>query len=56
MKTASSSDAPIYDSLIAERGNIPADTRRVAQEVLREADEALRGFTTPPVAGRWTGR
>lgn len=49
------SDAPIYDSLIAERGNVPADTRRVAQETLREADEALRGITTPPVGGRWTG-
>ena len=43
-----SSDAPIYDTLIAERGNVPADTRRVAQETLREADEALRAIATSP--------
>ncbi len=54
MTTAHSTGAPIYDSLVAERGNVPADTRRVAQEVLREADEALRVITTHPAPGRWT--
>ncbi|MEW2546791.1 hypothetical protein AB0910_13590 [Streptomyces sp. NPDC047002] len=34
-------DALIYDSLIAERGDVIADAARVAEQTRREADRAL---------------
>ncbi|MEU9790285.1 hypothetical protein AB0E27_06595 [Streptomyces sparsogenes] len=37
----SSGLAPIYDQLVAEQGNVPAEARRLAEEVQREAAQAL---------------
>ncbi len=34
-------DAPIYNQLIAERGDAVADVARVAEQSLREAPDAL---------------
>ncbi|MEV8312462.1 hypothetical protein AB0P36_35610 [Streptomyces flavidovirens] len=34
-------EAPIYDSLIEEHGDIPEETRQVAERVRREASEAV---------------
>ncbi len=39
--TGSPSLAPIYDSLIEEHGDVLAESRRVAEETAREADQAL---------------
>ncbi|MET7933047.1 hypothetical protein [Streptomyces sp. NPDC005322] len=33
--------APIYDSLVAEQGDVPAEAREVAEEMQREAARAL---------------
>ncbi|MEV3988806.1 hypothetical protein AB0J57_07840 [Streptomyces sp. NPDC049837] len=41
MDSAVRGDAPIYDSLIEERGDVPADVRRVAEETLRQLTRAL---------------
>lgn len=35
------SDAPIYATLIRERGDVPAEARQVAARVLEEADRAV---------------
>lgn len=39
--TASPSLVPIYDSLIEEHGDVVAESRRVAEETAREANQAL---------------
>ncbi|WP_166630672.1 hypothetical protein [Streptomyces sp. GC420] len=41
MSFASSTDAPIYETLIGERGDVPAETRRAAEQVQREVAQAL---------------
>jgi hypothetical protein len=42
MTTANRGDlSPIYDSLIAEQGDVPAEAREAAEEIQREAAEAL---------------
>lgn len=41
MSTVDQADAPIYDRLIAERGDVPADVRRTAEEARQEAADAL---------------
>jgi hypothetical protein len=41
MDSAVRGDAPIYDRLIEERGDVPADVRRVAEETLRQLTRAL---------------
>lgn len=41
MSSADSTEAPIYAGLVEEQGDVPAEVRRVAEEVLREADRAL---------------
>lgn len=35
-------DSPIYDRLIAERGDIPAQVRREAERVSREVEFAMQ--------------
>jgi hypothetical protein len=35
-------DSPIYDRLVAERGDVPTQTRREAERVSRELEYALR--------------
>ncbi|MEU0072740.1 hypothetical protein ABZ027_24775 [Streptomyces sp. NPDC006332] len=35
-------DSPIYDRLVAERGDVPAQTRREAERVTRELEYAMR--------------
>lgn len=35
-------DSPIYDRLVAERGDIPLQTRREAERVSRELEYAMR--------------
>ncbi|MEV4333098.1 hypothetical protein AB0K02_21540 [Streptomyces sp. NPDC049597] len=50
MSSADRADAPIYDSLVEERGDVPADVRQTAEETLREVsrtlDFELQGFAT----------
>lgn len=41
MSSADSIRAPIYAGLVEEHGDVPAEVRRVAEEVLREADRAI---------------
>ncbi|MDN3293297.1 hypothetical protein QWM81_04380 [Streptomyces ficellus] len=41
MDSAVRGDAPIYDSLIEERGDVPADVRRTAEETLRQVTRAM---------------
>lgn len=35
-------DSPIYDRLVAERGDVPAQTRREAERVTRELEYVMR--------------
>ncbi|MFJ8146271.1 hypothetical protein ACIQ8D_20450 [Streptomyces sp. NPDC096094] len=41
MHATGTSAAPIYDLLIAERGDVVADAARVAEQTLSEAAETL---------------
>ncbi|MCX2968639.1 MULTISPECIES: hypothetical protein [Streptomyces] len=41
MTSSGSPEAPIYDSLIEEHGDILAESRKVAEETQREAREAI---------------
>ncbi|MET7763314.1 hypothetical protein [Streptomyces sp. NPDC005336] len=42
MTAANTTDlAPIYDSLVAEHGDVPAEAREAAEEFQREAAAAL---------------
>ncbi|MGR8012136.1 hypothetical protein [Streptomyces hypolithicus] len=41
MSSADRTDAPIYADLIEERGDVPAEVRRAAEETLREVDSAM---------------
>ncbi|MFD7745998.1 hypothetical protein ACFV2V_16430 [Streptomyces sp. NPDC059698] len=41
MSSADSTEAPIYAGLVEEQGDVPAEVRRVAEEVLREAGRAI---------------
>ncbi|MEU0374181.1 hypothetical protein ABZ070_28790 [Streptomyces sp. NPDC006283] len=36
MSSADRTEAPIYADLVDERGDVPADVRRTAEETLRE--------------------
>jgi hypothetical protein len=40
-------DSPIYDRLIAECGDVPADVRREAERVHRELELVLRPLQSP---------
>ncbi|MFD4943672.1 hypothetical protein ACFVYE_18745 [Streptomyces sp. NPDC058239] len=53
MSSADRSEAPIYARLVEEHGDVPAETRRVAEQTLREADRAVDfSGVRPPVAFR----
>lgn len=44
-------DSPIYDRLVAERGDVPTQARREAERVSRELEYAMRplqSFGAPP--------
>ncbi|KPC65084.1 hypothetical protein [Streptomyces chattanoogensis] len=41
MSSAAISEAPIYDRLVEERGDVPAETRRIAEETQREVARAV---------------
>ncbi|MCS0636784.1 hypothetical protein NX801_14165 [Streptomyces sp. LP05-1] len=41
MEYAVRGDAPIYDTLIEERGDVPADVRQVAEETIRRMSLAM---------------
>ncbi|MER5363258.1 hypothetical protein [Streptomyces sp. NPDC002785] len=41
MTSADRAEAPIYARLVEEHGDVPAETRRVAEQTLREADRAI---------------
>ncbi|MFF0010986.1 hypothetical protein [Streptomyces sp. NBC_00285] len=45
-------DSPIYDRLVAERGDVPAVARREAERVRRELEYVMRPFQPlmPPPA------
>lgn len=47
MTATESADAPIYAQLVRELGNVPEDTRRTAEQTLREAGRFLN-FRLPP--------
>nr|WP_185907077.1 hypothetical protein [Streptomyces sp. WAC04770] len=53
MSSADSIEAPIYAGLVEEQGDVPAEVRRVAEEVLRDADRAVDfGAVRSPAAAR----
>ncbi|MEU0086576.1 hypothetical protein ACWGI0_10710 [Streptomyces sp. NPDC054802] len=41
MSAADRTDAPIYADLVEERGDVPADVRRTAEETLREMGRVM---------------
>ncbi|MFJ3086536.1 MULTISPECIES: hypothetical protein [unclassified Streptomyces] len=41
MSFTDSSQAPIYAGLVEEHGDVMAEVRRVAEETMREADQAV---------------
>ncbi|MEU6356570.1 hypothetical protein ABZ896_45910 [Streptomyces sp. NPDC047072] len=45
-------DSPIYDRLVAERGDVPTQARREAERVRRELEYVMRPFQPlmPPPA------
>ncbi|MDI5962164.1 hypothetical protein POF50_024340 [Streptomyces sp. SL13] len=45
LKTAGG-ESPIYDMLVAELGDIPADTRRTAEQARRTAAAAVGSLAT----------
>jgi tRNA(Arg) A34 adenosine deaminase TadA len=48
MSSQDSGDAPIYDSLVGEQGDVLAEARQAAEEAQRTTQHALndRGFAT----------
>ncbi|MER6168916.1 hypothetical protein [Streptomyces violaceorubidus] len=40
-------DSPIYDRLVAERGDVPEQVRRDAERVNRELEVVMRPLRTP---------
>jgi hypothetical protein len=40
-------DSPIYDRLVAERGDVPAQVRREAERVNRELELVMRPLHAP---------
>ncbi|MFD5803850.1 MULTISPECIES: hypothetical protein [unclassified Streptomyces] len=40
-------DSPIYDRLVAERGDVPEQVRRDAERVSRELEVVMRPLHTP---------
>lgn len=46
-------EVPIYASLIEERGDVPAEVRRVAEQALREMDRAVDFSDVRASAMRW---
>ncbi|MBC9729331.1 hypothetical protein [Streptomyces sp. TRM68367] len=46
-------DSPIYDRLVAERGDVPTQARQEAERVSRELEIAIRPLRSPglPPAG-----
>lgn len=53
MATTNQADAPIYDILIAERGDIPADARHTAEQTRQTAAKVLN-WHSPAQAERRT--
>jgi hypothetical protein len=49
-------DSPIYDRLVAERGDIPLQTRREAERVTRELEYVMRPFQSAFGSGLPTDR
>ncbi|MCX5195474.1 hypothetical protein OOK31_16445 [Streptomyces sp. NBC_00249] len=43
MSSTSSSDAPIYAQLIRERGDVPGQVRRDAEEILHALAQVMAG-------------
>ncbi|NUK25599.1 hypothetical protein [Streptomyces lunaelactis] len=41
MSSTDQADAPIYAGLIEERGDVPADVRRTAEQAWREVGRAM---------------
>jgi hypothetical protein len=41
VSSAERAEAPIYDRLVEERGDVLADVRRTAEQTLREVDRAM---------------
>lgn len=42
-------DSPIYDRLVAERGDVPAQARSEAERVTRELEHVMRPFQSSPL-------
>ncbi|MGW1884553.1 hypothetical protein [Streptomyces sp. NPDC002133] len=43
-------EAPIYDRLVTERGDVPAQARREAEQTLRSLEQVMRSGM-PPMGG-----
>ncbi|MCZ7462037.1 hypothetical protein [Streptomyces sp. WMMC940] len=40
-------EAPIYDRLVTERGDVPAQVRREAEQTLRGLEQVIRSGVAP---------
>lgn len=47
MTVTSDIGAPIYDGLVEELGDVPAEVRQVAERTVREVEEAMDGRRPP---------
>jgi hypothetical protein len=49
------SPTAIYDQLVAERGDVPAEVRDTAEKLQRDLERDLEAFAAEPqdTAGRW---
>ncbi|MER6217699.1 hypothetical protein ACGFY6_17655 [Streptomyces sp. NPDC048387] len=47
--SSTSSEAPIYDRLVRERGDVPGQVRREAEEILHHLAQVMAG--RPPSGG-----
>lgn len=52
MSSMNRSEAPIYADLVEERGDVPADVRRTAEETLREVGRVMDFSDVLAPAGR----
>ncbi|MBH5338654.1 hypothetical protein IHE55_29275 [Streptomyces pactum] len=50
MSYTSKAEAPIYDRLVQERGDVPAEVRQTAERTLREVERAMDFRVPRPLA------
>ncbi|MGW0549458.1 hypothetical protein [Streptomyces sp. Wb2n-11] len=53
MSSTHHAEAPIYAGLIEERGDVPAEVRQIAEQTLREVEQAMDFSSVRATAMRW---